>query len=389
MSAFTTVASQHDQYYSEEFAPTLYNSQSQWTQQLSEPYPISGSAFLPIGVPGGPVHYTSSPSSPQSQSHHIQYFDNDCQHLHWVPDPRNGSPAISASSPASISSYTSSSYYAPTPPAQSPSPSPSVSSSSSPPPFVGPIRNRRPHTKAQKSSHIPRPRNAFILFRSHFNETNPPKVSPTGKRLNQNELSREVGRVWNAMSKEEQQPWKDKYEEELRLHRLKYPDYAYEPRRRAEGRKPRKDRKVKTVSREVRVHDGSESDSGASIASFAYPSPASSSPALSPESVPFCFPGDGEAGSPKQVVHLTDNERPSTLNTELDMHMGSFNFNDSADQVDADPLRDQLSALQIPLYLDFGFNFDFSDVPAPADAQIDAQYDALVQSYINLNAFEA
>ncbi|KAF8800617.1 hypothetical protein BYT27DRAFT_7041810, partial [Phlegmacium glaucopus] len=69
-----------------------------------------------------------------------------------------------------------------------------------------------------------RPRNAFILFRSDF-------ISGCTRdgQQNQNELSKEAGKVWNAMTKDEKDKFVALAEVEKKIHRAKYPDYVYSP----------------------------------------------------------------------------------------------------------------------------------------------------------------
>ncbi|KAG2013158.1 specific transcriptional repressor [Coprinopsis cinerea AmutBmut pab1-1] len=190
---------------------------------------------------------------PALEPYHIQCSDALAVPPHWASDTWNGDLAFTAPSPTTSSSHLPASH-------------PDSSSASSTPPSTGPIRN-----KPNKPGHIPRPSNAFLLFRTYFIQTNPTQIFSNGKRLNQNEISRMAGKAWRALSKEERQLWSDKGEEEKRLHKLKYPDYVYEPKTRANGRKPRKDRKAARAT-------GSSSDGGSS----AYTSPASSSSSLSP-----------------------------------------------------------------------------------------------------------
>lgn len=62
-------------------------------------------------------------------------------------------------------------------------------------------------------SHIPRPRNAFILFRQHFHYELFPKnesmLSTLGSFKTNSEISREIGQRWRRLSPEEKQYWHD------------------------------------------------------------------------------------------------------------------------------------------------------------------------------------
>lgn len=80
----------------------------------------------------------------------------------------------------------------------------------------------------RKSKRIPRPRNAFILFRlkhhlSVFGDS-------SGKKSNA-EISRELGYRWRHLSLKEREYWNTLAREEKVKHAKKYPDYRYAPRR--------------------------------------------------------------------------------------------------------------------------------------------------------------
>lgn len=80
----------------------------------------------------------------------------------------------------------------------------------------------------QTHNRIPRPRNAFILFRqkyhrSVFDESNESKTNP--------QVSQELGRRWRALSVKERDHWNTLAEEERQEHAKKYPNYRYTPRR--------------------------------------------------------------------------------------------------------------------------------------------------------------
>lgn len=82
--------------------------------------------------------------------------------------------------------------------------------------------------KQNDSKRIPRPRNAFILFRQKHHlalieEGNQVKSNP--------EVSKELGRRWRALDPAEKDYWNNLAEEEKRLHAEKYPGYKYTPKR--------------------------------------------------------------------------------------------------------------------------------------------------------------
>jgi len=89
--------------------------------------------------------------------------------------------------------------------------------------------------RPKRLDHIPRPRNAFMIFRSEFVAAE--KISRTVERDNRH-ISRIVGHCWNQMSEDEKHVWRLKAEHEKLQHMRKYPDYKFSPALRVT--KPRK-----------------------------------------------------------------------------------------------------------------------------------------------------
>ncbi|KAJ3937382.1 MAG: hypothetical protein NXY57DRAFT_639881 [Lentinula lateritia] len=151
-------------------------------------------------VPVSLIH-APSPSVPRIR------FPVDCDLAHYYQDIPHPS---TASSPPLCP--------IPTPPLSSPSPPPSNS----------------------QMEHIPRPPNAFMLFRSDFSKRD---VIPPSVEKRQQTLSQVAGEVWNLMPVEEKRKWHTKSAEALKLHTEKYPNYKFSPVRRGSGRRS----KVKVV----------------------------------------------------------------------------------------------------------------------------------------------
>ncbi|KAJ3762996.1 high mobility group box domain-containing protein, partial [Lentinula raphanica] len=76
------------------------------------------------------------------------------------------------------------------------------------------------------SPRIPRPPNAFMLFRSNMLKT---KAIPATAERRQQQLSKVAGECWNLMSPEEKQVWHDEAARRMREHQLKYPNYKFAP----------------------------------------------------------------------------------------------------------------------------------------------------------------
>ncbi|KAI0392441.1 hypothetical protein F5Y17DRAFT_467535 [Xylariaceae sp. FL0594] len=78
-----------------------------------------------------------------------------------------------------------------------------------------------------KAPKVPRPRNAFILFRQayqgRFAAENPGLANP--------EISKLIGEKWRKQPENEKKYWKTLAEEEKERHQKQYPGYKYQPRR--------------------------------------------------------------------------------------------------------------------------------------------------------------
>ncbi|KAJ3730246.1 hypothetical protein C8R42DRAFT_714948 [Lentinula raphanica] len=86
---------------------------------------------------------------------------------------------------------------------------------------------RRPaHSKKKAENHIPRPPNAFILFRSSFIKGQ--HVS-TEVETNHSTLSKIIGLTWQNLPEDERQVWHSKAKAALDDHRRKFPQYAFRP----------------------------------------------------------------------------------------------------------------------------------------------------------------
>ncbi|KAJ2928468.1 hypothetical protein H1R20_g8639, partial [Candolleomyces eurysporus] len=82
------------------------------------------------------------------------------------------------------------------------------------------------HGRKKPENHIPRPPNAFILFRSAFIRSQ--HVS-TGVETNHSTLSKIIGLTWQNLPNEERQIWHRKAKLAEEQHRIKFPQYAFKP----------------------------------------------------------------------------------------------------------------------------------------------------------------
>ncbi|KXN82121.1 Repressor ROX1 [Leucoagaricus sp. SymC.cos] len=104
--------------------------------------------------------------------------------------------------------------------------------------------SRRPtHSKKKPENHIPRPPNAFILFRSSFIKSQ--HVS-TEVETNHSTLSKIIGLTWQNLPEKERQVWHAKAKAALEEHKRKFPQYAFRPTQTKKGGTAEK-RKVREV----------------------------------------------------------------------------------------------------------------------------------------------
>lgn len=87
----------------------------------------------------------------------------------------------------------------------------------------------KPKPYSRPNGRIPRPRNAFIIFRSYYNARHAPLPSAGGAKTNQNEVSRQAAKVWKSLTPEQQKPYQDQAKREKEEHHRLYPDYRYAP----------------------------------------------------------------------------------------------------------------------------------------------------------------
>ncbi|KAI0367513.1 hypothetical protein BV20DRAFT_557836 [Pilatotrama ljubarskyi] len=110
--------------------------------------------------------------------------------------------------------------------------------------YAGP---RTSHSRKKKPGHIPRPPNAFMIFRSEL--WNKEKIKSTVER-DHRQISRIAGNLWNDLSEAERAPYHHLAEEAKKEHARKYPQYKYSPiyrRDKPAKRKPKHDHSDKVL----------------------------------------------------------------------------------------------------------------------------------------------
>ncbi|KAH9960545.1 high mobility group box domain-containing protein, partial [Lactifluus volemus] len=74
--------------------------------------------------------------------------------------------------------------------------------------------------------HIPRPPNAFILFRSSFIKS---ESVPGNIEGNHSTLSKIIGIVWKTLPPAERELWEKRAIQAQAEHRARYPDWRFRP----------------------------------------------------------------------------------------------------------------------------------------------------------------
>ncbi|KAI0825229.1 hypothetical protein BC628DRAFT_1338925 [Trametes gibbosa] len=112
---------------------------------------------------------------------------------------------------------------------------------SSPAHYDTPVEQRSSHSRKKKPGHIPRPPNAFMIFRSDL--WNKEKIKSSVER-DHRQISRIAGSLWNSLTDAERTPYHDRADDAKREHARKYPQYKYAPiyrRDKPTKRKPKQD----------------------------------------------------------------------------------------------------------------------------------------------------
>ncbi|CDO70934.1 hypothetical protein BN946_scf184829.g43 [Trametes cinnabarina] len=113
----------------------------------------------------------------------------------------------------------------------------SSSSSASSPTFQSATPRGRKTTvsrRAKSPDHVPRPRNAFMIFRSEYCTD----VKESQVEHDHRMISKILGQVWRSLAQEKKDYYKQLAVEEKRIHRIKHPNYRFSPQQRTE--KPKK-----------------------------------------------------------------------------------------------------------------------------------------------------
>ncbi|KAF8882395.1 hypothetical protein BD779DRAFT_1542919 [Infundibulicybe gibba] len=147
------------------------------------------------------------------------------------------------------------SYVEPEAGSSSSSPEPSAAFESLFPPSEAPAkpptRRRIPPGKRPSKGYIPRPPNAFMLFRADFVKQ---KHVPGSIETNHGSLSKIIGNCWRALPLEEKRVWEVKAKHAKAEHKVQYPEYRFKPVHN-KNKDKKKDKPVTTLDDERRCEE--------------------------------------------------------------------------------------------------------------------------------------
>ncbi|KAJ7923342.1 hypothetical protein B0H13DRAFT_2316530 [Mycena leptocephala] len=124
-------------------------------------------------------------------------------------------------------------------------------------PAPPPTRRRVPPGKRRSQGYVPRPPNAFMLFRADFVRQ---KHVPGSIETNHGSLSKIIGNCWRALPLPEKHIWETKAKHAKAEHKLKYPDYKFRPVHNKRGAAP-----AASTSKEAPSQPTSRSASGTTV----------------------------------------------------------------------------------------------------------------------------
>ncbi|KAK0458463.1 uncharacterized protein EV420DRAFT_356824 [Desarmillaria tabescens] len=159
-------------------------------------------------------------------------------------------------------------------------------------------------------AHIPRPRNAFIFFRSHY-------LRLHKEEDNQNVISCAAGEAWHALSAEEKEPFRELAKKEKERYEEDYPGYSYSPGKGngggSGGARKRSGSTGESRSRRSITRKSSSSQSPtpsltSSASSLSTPPPRTPSPSRAP-SVPPSVPSSPVA-APRTIMRRPSGRTP-------------------------------------------------------------------------------
>ena len=119
-------------------------------------------------------------------------------------------------------------------------------------PAPPPARRRCPPGKRRSLGYIPRPPNAFMLFRADFVRQ---KHVPGTIETNHGSLSKIIGNCWRSLPLDEKKIWEVKAKHAKSEHKIRYPEYRFKPVHNKHKNKEKKEKPPTTVEDERKCEE--------------------------------------------------------------------------------------------------------------------------------------
>lgn len=165
------------------------------------------------------------------------HFESQCD-LKWVPSVESSPQTIEFTTNVTPTTYTD----------DAPRPLHPPTAYIFPPEETVLPENPKPRGR-KGSGYIPRPPNAFILFRSSFIKSQ--HVS-SQIETNHSTLSKIIGMTWQNLPNDERQAWHAKAKEAQEEHRRKWPQYAFRPSNQKDKAQRKKRRVRETEPKDIK-----------------------------------------------------------------------------------------------------------------------------------------
>ncbi|KAK1222194.1 hypothetical protein PQX77_014967 [Marasmius sp. AFHP31] len=230
----------------------------------------------------------------------------------------------------------------------------------------------RTRTSKPKTPHVPRPPNAFMIFRSEKSKIlRAENLASGGFTKHQTTFSGEISAIWNALDPVERKRYEDKATELDIAHKKANPGYRYQPA-------PKGTKGKKGVRRWGDFSTPSSSMSDASTP------PISPSPSPSPPPMMFAPPPLFSGMSPPMNISSSDWRyyQPEMAGA------GASREGPWSSQPPTPSSEDVELALPTPVQLVFCYENPIVQVPTPVEAESASQYFVTAAPYTQHNIFE-
>ncbi|KAL1665926.1 hypothetical protein GGF50DRAFT_113685 [Schizophyllum commune] len=164
-------------------------------------------------------------------------------------------------------------------------------------------KTRKPPRQSANDVKIPRPPNAWILFRSHQSKER--KKNQDNNNMHQQPaqsvISAEISRMWKELSVEDRRYWERMAEREADRHKKLHPNYKYQPQKKEDKEREREQKKLEKEQARRERDAAARAAKGKGRRTLAAPrcvpsnAPVASLPVAVPYYVPGYMPGSTDA----------------------------------------------------------------------------------------------